>query len=263
MIDYSFLLHPSFQADLGFKCSKFLLVLNQADCNYTIEHYGRTNRDIFVYRNGIDHVIDQQEAKRPLSTVTAHFSSLLPSIKLLFLGSWLTRKGIRDIVNASVLLHEHKINYEWVLAGTGVNPEIVLADFPDDIRKNILVIQSFNSKEEEAWLYHFCDLFILPSLFEGQPLALLQAMAYGKCCITTNSCGQADLIQNGRNGYLYEPGDYRKLADLIEQADTNPHLRESIGRNAQKSVSNRYWKTVSEELVAAIDKVSQSPNDKN
>ena len=106
---------------------------------------------------------------------------------------------------------------------------------------------------EEQTLLSRAHLFILPSFFEGQPLSLLQAMAAGRCCITTNCCGQRDLIQDGDNGLLYEPGDAKTLASLIEKCMTSPSLRQTLGAKARASVSDRTWEAVSAEVVEQIE----------
>jgi glycosyltransferase involved in cell wall biosynthesis len=129
-----------------------------------------------------------------------------------------------------------------------------LSFWPSDIRSFVQVIPRFTKAAEESFFAR-SHIFVLPSFFEGQPLALLEAMEAGRCCITTNCCGQKDLIQHGYNGLFHEPGDAQELATLIAQCVNNAKLRMSIGRNAKLSVKNRSWETVSAEVVDRIEEI--------
>ena len=55
------------------------------------------------------------------------------------------------------------------------------------------------------------DVFVMPSNFEGMPLALLEAMAAGLCCCVSDVDGMAEAIEHGFNGYLCAPGNIQKL----------------------------------------------------
>ena len=80
-------------------------------------------------------------------------------------------------------------------------------------------------------------------------------METGRCCITTNCCGQRDIIQHGYNGLLHETGDAKTLALLLEQCIKDKNLRLMLGRNAKLSTENRYWETVASEVVDRIEKL--------
>lgn len=82
-------------------------------------------------------------------------------------------------------------------------------------------------------------------------------MAAGQCCITTNCCGQKDLIQHGYNGLLHEPGDAEELANLIEQCALDSVQRVIYGARAKASVKHRTWKTVSVEVVDRLEELLQ------
>ncbi len=252
-------LSPIWQADMGWRFSKLQMVLNSDDRKYAMTHYRKKAHDILFYRNGVNEIIDMSKSEPKSSSYVPAVSSPVPSFRLLFLGSWLKRKGIDQIVDVSVELYNRNVAFEWVLAGTGANSETVMADFPRHLQKKVVVVPSFSLKDEASF-YHCCDLFILPSIFEGQPLALLQAMANSLCCIATDSCGQADLIHHGLNGFLFKPGDYLALADLIQRLSADPTLRLSIGRNAQSSVKNRSWESIADEIVAEIEEHLTSAN---
>jgi glycosyltransferase involved in cell wall biosynthesis len=79
------------------------------------------------------------------------------------------------------------------------------------------------------------DVFVMPSLLEGQPLGLVEAMAYGCPIVTTPVGGIPELIEDGVNGLLCPPGDPDALAARIRALIDDPGLRERLGREARRS----------------------------
>jgi glycosyltransferase involved in cell wall biosynthesis len=84
-----------------------------------------------------------------------------------------------------------------------------------------------------------CDLFILPSLYEGHPKALLEAMACGLPVIGTRVPGIQELIKDGENGLVCEldPGSIRAA---IQRALDDSDLRERLGKKARKYVEDNF-----------------------
>ena len=167
------------------------------------------------------------------------------------------RKGIHTLARTAEILRQRGVKVKWVLAGTVFPAEEVLKSWPASLHAHTEVIPKFSGREELE-LYRRSNLFVLPSFFEGQPLALLQAMAFGRCCITTNICGQKDVIQSGRNGLLFEPGDASALAALIEKAADSLPLQVELGVDAQRTVKDREWKSVGDEVVNFVERINSA-----
>ncbi len=230
------------QCDLGMRKVTKLLLINQEDCNYAQKYYHQNTNRIFLFKNGV-YPLELNETLQPNDC-----------LRILFLGSWLERKGIGTLVKAAQSLHNQGLRLNWLLAGTGIDKEKVLDSWPSNMLSFVEVVPHFTLATEES-IFASSNIFVLPSFFEGQPLALLQAMEAGRCCITTNCCGQRDLIQHGYNGLLHEPGNHQQLAFLIDQCVKNEELRMTLGRNAKSSVKNRSWENVSDEVVDQIESV--------
>jgi glycosyltransferase involved in cell wall biosynthesis len=77
------------------------------------------------------------------------------------------------------------------------------------------------------------DIFLMPSRFEGMPLALLEAMGAGLCCCVSDVGGMGEAVQHGLNGYLCAPTDIPKWREQIETIVANPALRVEVGRRAK------------------------------
>ena len=95
-------------------------------------------------------------------------------------------------------------------------------------------------KENLGAAYMAADLFVLPSLGEGLPLALLEAMSYGKCVLATNVPGNQDVVQDGWNGVLVESRNHVALAQQIDYLLSNDGVRERLGKQARWDVEHNY-----------------------
>ncbi|MBO9699692.1 MAG: glycosyltransferase family 4 protein [Sporocytophaga sp.] len=230
--------------DKGLKHADKLLLINSDDSQYVKYKYKRNNEDIFVFKNGVNFVPDI-DAK-----IEENFS-----YTIVFNGTWIERKGIHTLIKAANLLYQENIIIKYLLIGTIKNKEEVLADWPEYLHSFITVVPRF-VQNEEVKLLSQALLFILPSFSEGQPLSLLQAMAIGKCCITTNCCGQKDIITNDIDGLLFEPGNHEELALLIKRCVLDTLLCQTIGLSAKEKMKNFNWKLVSDEVANFVLKNS-------
>lgn len=81
------------------------------------------------------------------------------------------------------------------------------------------------------------DIFVMPSLLEGQPLALLEAMAMAKTIVATDISGISETAASGQEALLVPPGDPRRLAEAVLELAHNPPLAAELGRKARKKAS--------------------------
>jgi glycosyltransferase involved in cell wall biosynthesis len=79
-----------------------------------------------------------------------------------------------------------------------------------------------------ANFYALCDVFVLPSMDDGFGMALFEAMANGRPCITTRNCGASELLTNGVDGIVIDAGDSRQIAEAVPQLYREDELRQSI-----------------------------------
>lgn len=84
------------------------------------------------------------------------------------------------------------------------------------------------------------DLFFFPSKQEGMPNVLLEAMACGLPCVVSRISGTADLVEEGRTGFLVPMDDEQTYANVIYDLSQDRSLAVSIGRNARESIMQRF-----------------------
>lgn len=255
------LLYPLWRllpCDLALRTSPMALVLNREDLEYAERRYGRPPGSTRIVRNGIVATTSTREIGPRVGAAANPGANLGTEVKtddtptLLFVGSYLPRKGIATLHEAARILDLRGRSVRWLLAGTGVDRETVLRTWPEGLRARVEVVPSF-SPEEEPSLHERASALVLPSFFEGQPLALLQAMANGVCCIASDTCGQRDLIRHGVEGLLFPPGNSEALANAIVRVLDDPSLARRLGGKAREKVAERTWDRVSHEVVDWVE----------
>jgi glycosyltransferase involved in cell wall biosynthesis len=170
---------------------------------------------------------------------------------LLFAGTWRKNKGIEDLVPAVERLLARHGELTFTVLGAGVPPATVLDRFSPPVRARVRCVQARNDAETaRAFADH--DVFVLPSLFEGTPLTLIEAMASGLPDVTTATCGMKDVIHSGENGLLVPIRSPEAVANAVETLLADPALRERLGRRARRDALERYtWDRVGREMLDA------------
>jgi glycosyltransferase involved in cell wall biosynthesis len=171
--------------------------------------------------------------------IKREYASRAP-VRLLYAGTWLDQRGIfylRDALNAL------NINYrDWTfsIAGPGVPEKEVTAFFGEPLRAQIFVIPAVPA-ECMPQLYADHDIFVFPSLMEGLPSVLLEAMASGMPVITAETCGMVDVVEDGWDGFLVPPADSEALEEALLRLCRCVELRSQLGKAAQESMRRYTW----------------------
>jgi glycosyltransferase involved in cell wall biosynthesis len=101
-------------------------------------------------------------------------------------------------------------------------------------------IRSWLSPDEVAGLLAASQVLVLPSLHEGQPMAVLEAMAHGLCVVATDVGGIPDLVEDGTSGLLVPPGDVDRLTDALRRVVTDDTLRNRLADAAHVRATENF-----------------------
>jgi glycosyltransferase involved in cell wall biosynthesis len=168
--------------------------------------------------------------------------------RILVFGTWLPRKGVVDIVAAFGTLVARQPRLKLALMGTGFPQEVVAASFPEDLRGRLEFVPP-GTEAELADQMLAASVYWIPSLFEGTPQTLMEAMATGMPVVGTATCGMKDVIADGANGLLIPTRDAAALAAATERLLSDRELRERLGRQAHLDVAKNYtWDRVAEPM---------------
>lgn len=103
-------------------------------------------------------------------------------------------------------------------------------------------------RSELREIYRQADVFVFPTLVEGMPLVVLEAMASGLPVITTSN-GPGDIVRDGVDGFLVPSRDRDAIVDRLERLRANPQLRAEMGRNARQRAQAFTWSTYRKNAV--------------
>jgi len=178
-----------------------------------------------------------------------------------FVGELREKKGLKTLLSAYSLVNK-KIPAALLIVGE-VRPSEDRQAF-DEFRlatpdSNIIVTGYVSPKDLPVY-YSLIDVFVHPSLRDGMPNAVLEAMACEKLVIATPTGGVPDLLRDGVNGMLVQINDVNGLAEKIIEVLDQPEKRQQLGRSAREVVLSQY--TLENELQANL-KVYQSLGVKN
>lgn len=151
--------------------------------------------------------------------------------KILYVGRLMEEKGLDVLLNAYGIVNAKIPNTNLIIVGKG-HLRGNLEDLANKLSLKNVVFTGFVSDSLLKQAYSSSDLFVLPSYAEIQPLVLLEALAMGLPAIGTKVGGVPEMIVDGRNGYLLQPGDHEGLAEKIMTILNNDALREEFANNS-------------------------------
>ncbi|MFA5659980.1 MAG: glycosyltransferase family 4 protein [Bacilli bacterium] len=144
-------------------------------------------------------------------------------------ASFIPLKNQIAIVNAAKILKDKGYKFKITLVGIGPTFENV----KNAIESNDLggYISMLGQRKDIFELLKMHKVFLLPSLTEGNPLSVLEAMAAGLMVIATEKGGTVNLIKPNINGFLIDPNDYTFLASLMETSLVDQTIVKTISKN--------------------------------
>jgi len=103
--------------------------------------------------------------------------------------------------------------------------------------------------------YEAADIFLMPSEYEGMPIALLEAFSYGVVPICSNIPELKKLVIDGYNGLLFESGDIKQLAKKMQKLAINHKLRDFLLKSGRKFVKYYDWNKIALKTKFLYEKV--------
>ena len=154
-----------------------------------------------------------------------------------YAGRLSDEKGIHYLVEAGSILKGKGEAFKILIIGDGPKrKELENLAIEKGLEKEIL-FAGFQTNVGE-WLPAL-DVFVLPSLTEGTPMALLEAMAVGIPIVATHVGGVPMILEDGVAGFLVAPANPEGLAEKLEVLLERPSLRRQLAEGARKAMERR------------------------
>lgn len=161
-------------------------------------------------------------------------------IRFLYAGTWLDQRGIFYLREALPALNSSFRDWTFTFAGPGIAESEIKSFFGPSIEGQLRVIPVIAAdKMPEVFAEH--DVFVFPSLLEGLPGVLLEAMASGMPVVTGETCGMVDAVEHDFNGLLVPPADSLALTAALLRLCQCAQLRRRLGSAAQETMRRRSW----------------------
>jgi len=168
-------------------------------------------------------------------------------LKILFVGALVPHKGIHRLFRALSRMRSKRIHL--TLAGYW------LPSFRTWLDRRYAIEYDFVGKipRDRVWdLYHQHHLLVLPSLYEGFGLVLLEAMASGLPVVAARRTAGADIVEEGKTGFLVEAEDDDALQSAFGEALTRQADLTEMGRCARIAARQYSWDNYRARLVATV-----------
>lgn len=169
--------------------------------------------------------------------IPAKVNKIYGSHKILFLGRLCKDKGIGELLDVFGKLRTKYPDIHLYLAGVWEDDglRIKARKLGDSVTET-----GWISGDQKLRYLRECDIFVLPSYFEGQPVSILEAMSYA-CGIVASGVGDIpDMIVDGETGFLAAPRDEESLEAGLDKLLADPELCRILGENARRKAETEF-----------------------
>ncbi len=150
-------------------------------------------------------------------------------------------KGIYEFIYAAKILKQKSINADfWLVGELDKDRKQSIEQSVLEYYQNLGYIKYLGYQKNIKAIWEKAHIAVLPSYREGLSRSLLEAGAYGRAIITTDSSGGSELIQNKINGLLVETQNIEHLANAMELLITVPSLRKYFGNKIRQDILVKY-----------------------
>lgn len=201
-----------------------IIVLSEIEADFLKSHYLKDVKRLHVVPNAVEipSLLDKNY-QEPLT--------------LLYLGRIDRKKGLRIIADALTELENRKQTFKFYLCGVGPDKEWFMSLFPDSVKHHIIDVGLVYgaSKKEILKASH---VFLLPSLFEGLPMALLESMSFSVVPVVSPVGSMPDVVKDDYNGFLVKEAS--EMVSAITKLNNDRFILQTFAQRARETVENRF-----------------------
>lgn len=246
---FKFKLFRRWQGDGAIRLSDRVWCLSEEDRNYIVDELCVPESRVRRLTNGSDWTFGAKKSEPSLNTSS-----------VLFIGGWLDVKGRMLLPKIWREIKRANTSARLTLVGVGCSSEEVLESFEPSNRRDIVVHPKVENPEAMTAIFQEHDILLMPSLTEGSPLSLIEAMSHGIVPVATCVGGIKDIVTHGEQGFLFDLSDQEELAVqsvLLLMKDSR--LRNEMSGRAFERGNALTWDRFCEETDADLREMAQIP----
>ena len=211
--------------------------------------------DVHIIPNGVDigcfDILSKQDARAGLDIADDEKVAL-------FVGRLVSQKNVGCLINAMKIIVGRDLRMKLVIIGEGPDGKWL-----QDLSKRLGLDSHIEfvgrvAHEEVLKYMKAADIFILPSLFEGLPNTVLEAMACGLPVVATKVSGLWEIVTDGENGLLVEPRSPEAMAEAVLKILGDDGLAGKMSANNKLKVRQYSWQATAEKLVEMYKQVAKA-----
>lgn len=225
--------------------SDAIIALTRREKDLIMSNYGVESSKITIIPNCVD--INKLKSLASKGDIDLKTEKPLA----LFVGRLTARKGIIQLLQAWRLLKENKCNGTLIIIGSGYL-EPLIEEYTQKV-SNIVLLQNV-SRRNLFKIYDMVDVFVLPSLFEGFPYTLLEALAFGKPLLISEMLGFEELV--GDSGQYVNPLRPDELMLKLKALLNDEELRGIMSSKAREVAANFSLDKMIERIIHVYEIVS-------
>ena len=172
---------------------------------------------------------------------------------LLTVGRYHKKKGFNLIPQIATNLRELNVDFKWLIVGNGTeNIDPMIRHFK--LEDLVTTVPSIGIQQDKSYfkfpgddlidLYKCADIYVFPSLLEGFPRVILEAMAASTPIVTTDAEGCVDLVEDGANGFVSNKNDHITMAENISKIIKDPTLMSKMAICSREKSYEYNWDIV-------------------
>ncbi|MCW4017210.1 MAG: glycosyltransferase family 4 protein [Candidatus Bathyarchaeota archaeon] len=239
------------------KKADFVVTISQYSKQKIVELYGVNPEKIRIVPNGVDPERFKPDAEGCRREFKARIGADGRQV-VLFVGRLIPRKGLSYLIQAAKNIVQGRNQTLFVIVGDGPSKSSLEAEVAQaNLSGNFLFLGDVSETDLSA-AYACAEVFVFPSIQEGQGIALLEAQASATPVVAFNVSGVSEAVLTGETGLLVEPADSDAFADAVLKLLSDASLRQSMGVNGRKYiVSELTWDVCAQKMLGVYREAQQ------
>lgn len=221
-----------------------MVAVSDAVAKDLIKYDGIDQSKIITLHNGVD--TDRFDGKEKSINIRLELRLGINDFVLGFIGRLVPNKGLHYLIDEVSILKKEHDNIKLLIVGDGS----LIDSLKRKVKKLDLIdnVQFAGERRDIVDILSCIDIFVMPSVKEGLPNALLEAMAMRRPVIATNIGGIPEVVENNKTGILIESGKPKALAESVKRLKENGELARSMGNEARIHILDKF------SIVSAVEK---------
>ena len=172
----------------------------------------------------------------------------------LFVGQIIPRKGLDQLLQAcDELQQQNYSNYTLLIIGDGEQrQELEQWANTHELESSVQWLGWVNYSQLGDY-FRQADVFVLPTFEDTWGMVVSEAMLFGKAILCSSGAGSSELIQPGKNGYIFEPKQPQQLAELMVKFIASPQLSQEMGQQSKDIIAPHNPKAAAQHLAEVVE----------